>query len=70
METSKRKEVMLSFFHLCYGLLPYAPVLCTLVYYAGWSLLHVSYSGVLSTKLHLRFSEPACFDTMYRAAFI
>ena len=35
---------------------------CNLVYRIGWSLFHVSYSSVLSTKLHLKFSELACFD--------
>ncbi len=45
-------------------------VQCTLVYCTGWSLLHVSYSNVLSTKLHLKFSEPACFDTMTRMALV
>ncbi len=47
-------------------------VRCTLVYYTGWSwsLLHVSYSDVISTKLHLRLSEPASFETMYGATLI
>ena len=64
----------LKYDHLSHTLLLWAltlcPVQCTLVYCTGWSLLHVSYSDVFSTKLHLKFSEPACFDTINGATFI
>ncbi len=54
----------------CYGLLPYAlysvPLLITLV---GPYFMYRN-SDVLSTKLHLKFSEPACFDTRYGTTFI
>ncbi len=42
------------------------PVLRTLVYCTGWSLLRILYSDDFSTKLHLRFPESACLENVLK----